>query len=354
MKKQSRLIFSVLILTTALWSCTKVDMKDTLTLKQSIDQGAVNLNSAVSSISTSKAYGILTVNDGTAKSFDQAATDYKVYITLDTIKGVYDYKPVAKHDRWNWSLMKYFTKTADNAKMIVNMPYSKVQHPRQLWRFNPSDTSLTNNFTITVSDYHNDYNNFHDFDYLLRSEISVDDAVAGQLNINFVKSPATGIAYASQYAFTDSITANYKYASGDTIVSSFGISKNGKLLYEEKRLSIKNDTLRFGHEHKYILTIGNVQIIRSNGLKDAIVYLDGVKQENATVSVVDNDNDTEGTVCKKREIQITFDDGTTKTLSELIGTSVSNIKTIFDSLHQVYFAAEVVDNIAYDIYYKRN
>jgi hypothetical protein len=78
-------------------------------------------------------------------------------------------------------------------------------------------------------------------------------------------------------------------------------------------------------------------------------------QANAVVKVVDNaSTDPEVSVLKKRDIQITFDDGTTTTVSTLIGNSVTNIKTLYDSLHSVYFAAGIVDWIAYDIYYHRN
>jgi hypothetical protein len=353
MKKQVKILFIAAVLGTAMWSCTKIGSSN-LSLKQSVDAAAVDLNSAMNTITASKAYTILTVNDGMAKSADATAADYKVYITLDTVKGVYNYKPIQKHDRWNWSLMRFFEKTADDSKMIVKMPLAKVEHPRSLRNFQPSDTLLTNNFTISVSDYHNNYNSYHDFDYLLKSEISIDDKVAGNLNIDYMKSPVSGTQYASQYAFTDSYTADYKYVSGDTTISSFGISKGGTVLYEEKRLTIKNDTLKFGREHQYILTIGDVQIVRSHGLKDAKVYLKGVLQENAVVEVVDNDSDLEGSVCKKRDVKITFDDGTSTTIKTLIGESVDNIKTLFDSLHDVYFAAYVVDWIAYDIYYKRN
>ena len=84
------------------------------------------------------------------------------------------------------------------------------------------------------------------------------------------------------------------------------------------------------------------------------VFLKGILQQNATVTVVDRESDPEASVCKKRDVQITFDDGTSTTISALIGESVTDIRTIYDSLHQVYFAAAVVDWIAYDIYYKRN
>jgi hypothetical protein len=353
MKKQRGLLIVTAIVAALLWSCTKVDLPPALTLKQSVNQNTANLNSAVASMASSQAYGILTVTNATSKSLGLSAETYKVYITLDTVKGVFDYKPVEHRDRWNWSLYRFFTKTATSDQMIVNMPLSLVQHPRQLWRFDPADTTMKNDFQIAVSGYHNDYNSYWDFDYLLNSKITIDNAVAGQLNINYVKNPTTGIAYASDYAFTDSITAAYKYQSGDTINSSFTISKNGTVLYEEQRLSIKTDTALFGREHQYILTIGDVEIVRSKGLSSAVVYLNGVKQTKATVTVTDGDDDPEGSVCEKREVTITFDDGTTKTISDLISASVSNIKTIFNSLHSVYFAAEVVDNIAYDIYYNR-
>jgi hypothetical protein len=59
----------------------------------------------------------------------------------------------------------------------------------------------------------------------------------------------------------------------------------------------------------------------------------------AVVEIVDHETDPEATVCKKRDIRITFDDGTSTTVSTLIGESIADIKTLFDSLHNVYFAA---------------
>jgi hypothetical protein len=126
------------------------------------------------------------------------------------------------------------------------------------------------------------------------------------------------------------------------------------VLYEEKLLTVRKDTARFGREHQYILTIGNVQIARKSGTKSVVVSVDGVVQPNAVVAIVDQETDSEASVCKKRDIQITFEDGTITTVSALIGKSIDNIKTLFDSLHSVYFAAYIVDWIAYDIYYQRN
>jgi hypothetical protein len=351
MKTQGRIILFTAFLGAILWSCTKNGSVNDTSLKQAINQSALNLNMAMEAISSSNAYSILTVNDGSSKSTDSI---YKVYIPLDKIKGVYDYHPVTKFDRWGISLIQYFNKTADNSLMIVNMPLKKVVNPRTLRHYEPSDSLLANNFSIAVSDYHNNYNSYHDFDYILASEISVDAVPAGNLNIKYFVSPTLGIKYASQYAFTGSYTADYKYVSGDTTVSSFTITGDNKVLYEEKRLTVKTDTGRFGHERQYILTIGDVQIIRKSGTKTVEVLVNGVLQPNAVVAIIDKEEDSEASVCKKRDIQITFEDGTTTTVSALISNSIANIKTLFDSLHQVYFAAYVVDWIAYDIYYQRN
>jgi hypothetical protein len=361
MKRHGRIILVVAFLSTLFWSCSKnVGVSDTTSLKQSISASALNLNNAMDVITSSEAYSILTVTDGTStkssgtvqKSSSTTDSIYKVYIPLDSISGVYDYKPVTKLNRRGISLIQFFNRTADNSKMIVNMPLKKVKNPRSLRHYSASDTLLTNNFSIAVSDYHNNYNSYHDFDYILASEITVDSVIAGDLNIKYIVSPTLGIQYASQYSFSGSYTATYKYDSGDTTVSSFSILSGNKVMYEEQLLTIKSDTARFGREHQYTLIIGDVKIVRKSGT--SVVYVNDVLQPNAVVTIIDTVADTEASVCKKRDIQITFEDGTTTTVSALIGASIDNIKTLFDSLHSVYFAAYVVDWIAYDIYYQRD
>jgi hypothetical protein len=354
MKRNIRILTGTVFLTLMLWGCSKNDTSVTgLSLKQSINQGATNLNKAVDAIASTKAYSIFTISDGTSKSLSADST-YKVYIPLDKISGVYEYKPVTKLDKWGISLIQFFNRSADNSKMIVKMPLKKVENPRSLRHYSAADTALTNNFLMTVSDYHNNYNSYWDYDYINASEITIDNVVAGNLYIKSIISPVTGTHYTSQYAFTGGYTAKYMYESGDTTVSSFSITSSDKVLYEEKLLTIKNDTARFGREHKYILTIGDVQIVRKSKNSTPAVYVGGILQTNAVVAIIDKATDSEASVCKKRDIQITFDDGTVTTVSALIGNSVDNIKTIFDSLHSVYFAAYIVDWIAYDIYYERN
>ena len=351
MKRLSIILYAGIIL--VLLSCERDQLNiNTQELKATLNQNAAILNEAVGAISSTAGFKVLTVSDDGSKSSD-ADSSYSVYIGLDQIKGVYDYKPVPTTSWQGLSLIRYFTKSADAGNMVVKLPLKKIEHPGSLRLYTAADTALTNNFIITVSDYFNNYNNYHDYDYKLTSAISIDGVTAGSLNIRSLVSPVNGTDYNSEYLFTDGYSAKYKYLSGDTTVSSFGILKNNQVLYEEKRLTIKNDTARFGREHLYVLTIGNIQIIRKSGVIAPAIYLDGVLQTSATVTVVDRESDPEATICKKRDIQITFDDGTTTKLSTLIGESVDNIAVMFDSLHSVYFAAYIVDWIAYDIYYGR-
>jgi hypothetical protein len=334
------------------WSCERNSGNlETLTLKQSINESAEDLNDAMESIASTKAFSLLTVSESEAKSVSGDSI-YRVYIGLDQINGVYEYQPVTAFER-GISLIKYFTRTADNSNMVVKMPLKKVERPGSLRHYEEADSALTNNFSISVSEYHNNYDSYRDYDYLLTSSISIDEEVAGALNIESIVSPSAGTVYKSEYSFTEGYSAKYKYLSGDTTISGFGIYKDDILLYEEIRQTVRNDTAKFGREHLYTLSIGNVQIVRKSGVYAPAIYVGGVLQTNAVVEIIDRESDPEASLCKKRDIMITFDDGTVTTLSALIGGSVENIKVLFDSLHNVYFAAYIVDWIAYDIYYQR-
>lgn len=352
MKTGNKIYAVLLLLSLLLWSCERNNSNlDTITLQQSINESAANLNDAMELIASSKAFNLLTVSESDAKSASGDSI-YRVYIGLDQIKGLYDYQPVTTFER-GISLIKFFTRTADNSNMVVKMPLKKVERPGSLRHYEEADSALTNNFSISVSDYHNNYNSYRDYDYILASTISIDNEVAGALNIESIVSPLAGTDYKSEYSFTDGYSARYKYLSGDTTVSGFGIFKDDVLLYDEMRQTIRNDTAKFGREHLYTLSIGDVQVVRKSGIIAPAIYVGGVLQTNAVVEIIDRETDPEASLCKKRDVRITFDDGTVTTLSALIGGSVENIKVLFESLHNVYFAAYIVDWIAYDIYYQR-
>ncbi|HKK42251.1 MAG TPA: hypothetical protein VJ963_07570, partial [Bacteroidales bacterium] len=104
------------------------------------------------------------------------------------------------------------------------------------------------------------------------------------------------------------------------------------------------------HERVYELSIGNVDIMRGYGIDSIQVYLDGILQKTAGAKITDN-SDTTGTICGKRDILLTFDDGTTARLSDLIGPALTELKSLVTSLHDMYFAENVVNYVAINIYY---
>lgn len=65
MKTQGRIIAAAAILSILVWGCAKNDSNpDSNSLKQSITGSSANLNKAMEAITSSPAYTILTVNDG--------------------------------------------------------------------------------------------------------------------------------------------------------------------------------------------------------------------------------------------------------------------------------------------------
>lgn len=321
----------------------------TAALKDALTSSTKNLNNAITDIASSQAFQLLGVSSSTTL---KSGTVYTANIPLDLIKGVYDYKALKTNESRNYALIKFFTKSTDNSKMVVNMPLAKVKDPRVLREYLKSDSTLTNNFTMTVTDYHNNYNSYQDYDYVNVANITIDKTSAGNLNIKSVVSPANGVQYASQFDFSSGYTAKYAYTSGTTTLSSFTILKGAAVLYMEELSTIKSDTARFGREDTYTLTIGNVKLVR-NSNHTSQVYLNNVLQTKAVVAMVDKASTTEPSVCHQRDIQITFDDGTVTTISTLIGNSIDNLSSLFTSLHDVYFAAYVVDWLGYDIFYNR-
>jgi len=155
-----------------------------------------------------------------------------------------------------------------------------------------------------------------------------------------------------------------QYSTGDTILSVYSISKGATTLFQEKFTSIK-DLTSHHREKLYSLTIGNVQVLRNptngnNGLDSARVYLGGVLQTKAKVKIIDTtssstDDNTEFSVIgHNRDLQITFDDGTVTTVSQLLSTTITDVRTLFLSLRQVYFATNVVDWVAWDVLMNKN
>ena len=278
-------------------------------------------------------------------------------ILLSDIAGVYEYK-ATPYQRGNTSILKFFTKTGDSDFMIVKLPESKVKNYRTLLTYNPADTLLNNNFVVTLTKYQDYFKNSYTWDYEMASNINIDDVNAGDLQIQSSNSTENGYKYASQFDFADGYSIKCDYNTGDTAVCSYTISNESGILYQETYTSIKNQTTRRHREKEYSFTIGNVTVERKMGpssLDSAKVYVGGVLQTNAKVEIIEVEStadETDNSVVNcKRDLKITFDDGTSTTISELLtANSLETIRTLFKSLRKVSFSTAVIDWIAWDIY----
>jgi hypothetical protein len=340
--KKSILIISVVIGLAAV-SCSKFDTSTSL--KQSIETSVEKINNAVAEISSTKGYQLLSISEDLSKS----ETTYHDSIILSMIAGIYDYSPDTVFYHENPFPRKLFKKTGISDKMIVNMPEKLVLHPRYMYNFYETDSALANNFTITATDYHFYYSWFHGYDYKLSAGLTLDQEDIGSLEIASAAKMYNDFSYRSKYSFTEGYNIAVEFNTGDTTTSSFALCNGDQVLLKESRVSIMSKCPR-DCERQYTLTIGNVDIVRSSEIDSIQVFLDGVLQQKAAVKIID-ESDTTGTICHHRDILLTFDDGTTVNLSELIGPAIETLRTLVDSLHSMYFAKKIVDYIALNIYY---
>ena len=350
-----------------LWSCNKSEVIKTpqvqVSLKSSLTQGVQALTTAVNAITTSAGYQVVAgPSDLLTKSVVQSPRDTITHsILLADIGGVYEYKATT-YKRNHMSVMRFFNKTADSSLMVVRLPEEKVQKSKRLLSFWKEDTLLTNNYQITLSDYQYRFSHSKGWTYQLASSTKISDVEAGTLKIQSSKNRTTGYHFASEYDFPNGYITKCSYTPGDTAISVYAISDGTKTLYEEKYTSIRTDSLSRHREKEFSLTIGDVRIVRQLGhgqasLDSAKVYVGDVLQLKSKVEIVDTATgaaDTDPTDhCinnHKRELKITFDDGTSSTFTELAGTVIDNIGSLFASLRQAYFGTAIIDWIAWDVY----
>jgi len=350
------------------WSCTSQDGSSNQSLKTSINASAQSLTTAMTSITSSPGYGVLS-NSGLASSPSMvrssaaaSMTTITDTISLSQIAGIYDYK-ATKYKKWRPELFNFFSKTGTSSDFIVRLPESKVKNPRTLFQYLAADTALVNNYVIDVSKYRYVYGGFL-WNYNLASNITVSNVNVGALSVQSSRNKTSGQNFVSDFMFTNGYDAKLQYSTGDTILSVYSISKGVTTLFQEKFTSIK-DLTSHHREKLYSLTIGNVQVLRNptsgnNGLDSARVYLGGVLQTKAKVKIIDTassstDENTEFSVIgHNRDLQITFDDGTVTTVSQLLSTTITDVRTLFLSLRQVYFATNVVDWVAWDVLMNKN
>jgi len=358
MKKNISII--ILFIGLVAWQCSKFDQK--ADLKQSLMSGVNDVNTALSSISFSRGYDLLTINgDGSGMGFSTetgtdvssvVAWDITDSITLDKVAGIYNFQPDYSRFWHRYFPVSLFKKTGESDHMIVHMPQRLMFRPKYLFNMNVPDTSLKNDFTIDASAYHLFRNGWNSFDYNLEAAFTVRDTAIGESNINYLTDPEDGISFDSEFTFPLGYKITVEKSAVDTIrSSSFALlDDNDDILLKETSVVAKTGYKM--HEKTYILTIGNIDIKRSTGVDSIQVYLNGTLQKKAAVKIMDEKEDNDNkSICHSRDLQITFDDGTTTNLSDLINPALVTLRTLVGALGEMYFARNIVDYIALSIAY---
>jgi hypothetical protein len=325
------------------WSCSRFETEK-LNLKQSVEKSVADVNNAIQIISATGGYEILSADEAALKS----ETDFRDSITLDMVAGIYDFKPDLSHHHQFFIPFRMFERTGDSDEMVVNLPHELVFQPRSLHTLQAPDSTLENDFTITASGYNFYYTWFNGFDYKLNAGFELDAEDLGSYDVVAAGSKDSGTTYSSEYTFTEGYTIGVGFESGDSSVSTFVLADGDDVLLKETHI-----TLRQGYHKKerlYLLTIGNVEIRRGTAMDSIQVSLDGVLQKEAGAKITD-ETGSDGSFCHRRDILLTFDDGTTMNLSELLAPSREILRTLYDSLHGMKLAKHIVDYIAISIYY---
>lgn len=340
MKKNIILIILIVGLTG--WQCSRMDSQSDL--KQSLQDNVDKINTGIDKISATNGYKLLTLSGNLSKSEES----YNDSITLSMVSGIYDFQPDKDPGHNLFFPYKLFKRTGDSEHMIVNLPEKLIFHPRYLHVLNQTDTTLTNNFTIDASDYHLYYNWWNSFDYLMSAGFTLDSAGIGSMTVSYGSSSFKDRNYSSSFSFPDDYSISAEWQTGDTSSSSFDFEKGNDLLLKEVSVFVRTGYRQF--EKQYTLSIGNIDVVKSTAIDSIQVFLDGVLQNQAAVKITDS-SDTTGSICNKRDILLTFNDGTTAKLSELISPAMDSLRSLINSLHDMYFAQNIVNYIAGSIYY---
>lgn len=342
------IVITIVLLVMISMQCSKDDQRN-LSLKESLEVSVAKINTAFDKIADSKGYQLLSV------TIDETKSDYidgfHDSIDLELIAGIYDFRPGTEKPRCLYFPFMLFKKTGTSDEMIVNMPEKLAYHPRYLHFCDRTDTVLKNNFTIKATDYHFYYTLWNNTDYKLVADFSLDKENIGNLSMFSTWKSFTASKYSKNFTFPEGYTVIKAGETGETTKTVFALAKDKDTLLMETLMVTGDDFKR--KEKQYVLSIGNVDIKRATGIDSIQVYLDGVLQKKAGAKIIDN-GDHNSSICHKRDILLTFDDGTTAKLSELISPAMETLKFLSKSLGEMYFSKHVVDYIALSIYYNNH
>lgn len=328
-----------------IWQCSKLD-EGRLTLKESLRESSIAINNAVETISASKGFDLLSLTEDGVKS----DMEFHDSINLDLIAGIYDFSPVPDLRPAFFFPYRFFTKTGESDNLEINLPEQLVFHPKRLHFFVMTDSDLENNFNITATDYHFYHTWWNNYNYKLDADFTLDSEDIGNMSIFSEWDSFSSHNYKNQYNFPEGYSLIRTGMTGDTAKYDFALTQDNDTLLKENLMFTGNGFKR--REKQYRLSIGNVEIRRGTGIDSIQVWYDGVLQQKAGAKIMNND-DYNASLFSRRDILLTFDDGTQAKLSDLIAPSLETLRGLSRSLDDMYFSRRIVDYIAFNIYYNK-
>jgi hypothetical protein len=348
MKMKKNIVFTIIIIAAFTLQCSKVEQS--LSLKESIEANTAKINSAVNMIAGSEGYQILSLTESGTKS--DYLDSFSDSIDLKLIAGIYDFKPGNEQPRNFYFPFRLFQKTGTSEKLIVNLPEKLVFYPKHLHFCNRADSALKNNFVISATDYHFYFNWWHNSDYKLVADLTKDSKEIGNLSIFTAWKSGSASSYSKNFTFPEGYSIIRRGETGDTNKVVFALTQDKDTLLQEKLMFYGESFKR--KEKLYILSIGNVDIVRGTEIDSIQVYLDGILQKTAGAKISDDNQDYNSSICFRRDILLTFDDGTTAKLSELLSPARETLKSLSKAIEEMYFSKHIVDYIAFSIYYNNH
>ncbi len=359
--KKSIFSFGTLLLFSAmLWSCSDSsdnNLEDDLTLVQLMEVKANVLSDAVTDISKSKGFEIITVEgeDPTLKNGEDSDSRFTMDITLEDIKGVYDYKKGIRQKSTSiktWAPNR-FIKVGESDYFVLRLPKEKAMKPWKL--YTKDDVELKNDFVITTTEYKYKYSGGLQFDYLLNSEIEVEDEKVGELFVDWTLAGEIPLDYKSKFTFVDDYSVGVEFKLGDKISYEFSLKKGDDILFKEE-VEVSGSEETEDGELEYSVTIGSIKIVLNSESESYMIYRNGVLQEGAIIEVVKRNQklgDASIAFCRKgRDIKITFVDGEVIELSEFItDDTLELMDKLFSSMYDMKFVKHIVDKVAAKVYF---
>jgi len=249
------------------------------------------------------------------------------------------------------SYQKRFNRVGDSDNFILRLPKEKAMRHWKLYE--NEDAEYVNDFVITTTDYNYSFST-EGFSYLLDSEIEVEDEKVGELYVAWSLTSSMIIDYKSEFAFANGYSVGVHFGLGEMASYEFSLKKGDDIIYQEE-VEVTSSEDDEG-ELEYAVTLGSIKIVLNSELETYMVYRDGVLQEGATIQVIQRDQGSdEGGIafCRKgRDIKITFEDGTSIELSQLLSEDTLELMDeIFSSMYDMKFVKHIVDKVAREVYY---